>query len=62
MLDIWPGQVNVASSPEAGMPETRPGASGTVERRSWEFDWSALGAAYDFAHDLALVRANVPVG
>ncbi len=30
-----------------------------VERRSWEFDWNALAKAYDWAHDLALVRAGV---
>lgn len=30
-----------------------------VEQRSWEFDWSELGKAYDWAHDLALVRAGV---
>jgi len=30
-----------------------------VERRSWDFDWSILGAAYDHAHDLALIRAGV---
>ncbi len=30
-----------------------------VERSSWEFDWTILGAAYDHAHDLALVRAGV---
>jgi glycogen(starch) synthase len=28
-----------------------------VERRSWEFDWSNLGKAYDWAHDLAMARA-----
>lgn len=28
-----------------------------VERRSWEFDWSELGKAYDWAHDLALIRS-----
>jgi hypothetical protein len=28
-----------------------------VEARSWEFDWSKLGQAYDWAHDLAMVRA-----
>lgn len=28
-----------------------------VERRSWEFDWSRLGAAYHTAHDAALERA-----
>jgi glycogen(starch) synthase len=27
-----------------------------VEKRSWEFDWSRLGAAYHAAHDLALER------
>ncbi|HVU63121.1 MAG TPA: glycosyltransferase [Phycisphaerales bacterium] len=30
-----------------------------VERCSWDFDWSVLGAAYDHAHDLALIRAGV---
>jgi glycogen(starch) synthase len=30
-----------------------------VERSSWNFDWSVLGAAYDHAHDLALIRAGV---
>ena len=30
-----------------------------VERSSWDFDWSVLGAAYDHAHDLALIRAGV---
>lgn len=30
-----------------------------VERRSWDFDWEELGKAYDWAHDLALVRAGV---
>jgi glycogen(starch) synthase len=29
-----------------------------VERRSWEFDWSRLGAAYHRAHDLALERVE----
>lgn len=29
-----------------------------VERRSWEFDWSNLGRAYDWAHDLAMARAG----
>ncbi len=29
-----------------------------VERRSWEFDWSSLGKAYDWAHDLAMARAG----
>ncbi|MGE3108504.1 MAG: glycogen synthase, partial [Phycisphaerales bacterium] len=28
-----------------------------VEKRSWEFDWKILGQAYDWAHDLAMVRA-----
>lgn len=28
-----------------------------VERRSWDFDWSVLGKAYDWAHDLAMVKA-----
>jgi glycogen(starch) synthase len=28
-----------------------------VEQRSWEFDWGTLGKAYDWAHDLAMVRA-----
>jgi glycogen synthase len=32
-----------------------------VERRSWEFDWNVLGAAYDWAHDLALARAAAEV-
>lgn len=32
-----------------------------VERSSWEFDWNALGRAYDWAHDLALVRAAADV-
>lgn len=32
-----------------------------VERRSWEFDWSALAQAYDWAHDLAMVRAAASV-
>ncbi len=32
-----------------------------VERSSWDFDWSVLGAAYDHAHDLALIRAGVNV-
>jgi len=27
-----------------------------VEQRSWEFDWGTLGKAYDWAHDLAMVR------
>jgi glycogen(starch) synthase len=27
-----------------------------VEKRSWEFDWSRLGAAYHAAHDMALSR------
>jgi glycogen(starch) synthase len=27
-----------------------------VERRSWEFDWSKLGRAYNDAHDMALTR------
>lgn len=30
-----------------------------VERRSWEFDWHELAKAYDWAHDLALVRAGI---
>jgi len=30
-----------------------------VERRSWEFDWTMLGRAYDWAHDLAMVKAAV---
>lgn len=30
-----------------------------VERRSWEFDWTMLGRAYDWCHDLAMVRAAV---
>ena len=29
-----------------------------VEARSWEFDWTRLGQAYDWAHDLAMVRAG----
>lgn len=29
-----------------------------VERRSWEFDWSRLGRAYDWAHDLAMARCG----
>ena len=37
----------------------RIGLRNEVERSSWEFDWSVLGAAYDHAHDLALVRAGV---
>ena len=28
-----------------------------VEARSWEFDWTKLGQAYDWAHDLAMVRS-----
>lgn len=28
-----------------------------VEARSWEFDWAKLGQAYDWAHDLAMVRS-----
>ncbi len=28
-----------------------------VEARSWEFDWAKLGQAYDWAHDLAMIRA-----
>ncbi len=28
-----------------------------VERRSWDFDWSRLARAYDWAHDLAMARA-----
>jgi glycogen(starch) synthase len=28
-----------------------------VERHSWDFDWSVLGKAYDWAHDLAMARA-----
>lgn len=28
-----------------------------VERRSWEFDWTSLVRAYDWAHDLAMIRA-----
>ena len=28
-----------------------------VERRSWEFDWTMLGRAYDWSHDLAMARA-----
>lgn len=31
-----------------------------VERRSWEFDWSNLGRAYDWAHDLAMARVGAP--
>ncbi len=27
-----------------------------VEHRSWEFDWSKLARAYDWAHDLAMAR------
>lgn len=27
-----------------------------VENRSWVFDWSKLGRAYDWAHDLAMAR------
>jgi len=30
-----------------------------VERRSWEFDWTMLGRAYDWSHDLAMARAAV---
>lgn len=33
-----------------------------VERRSWEFDWTKLGRAYDWAHDLAMVRAACGLG
>ncbi|MBL8764355.1 MAG: glycogen synthase [Phycisphaerae bacterium] len=33
-----------------------------VERRSWEFDWSRLGRAYDWTHDLALARAGAERG
>lgn len=33
-----------------------------VERRSWEFDWSRLGRAYDWAHDLAMARAGAAHG
>ncbi|MCC6321739.1 MAG: glycosyltransferase [Phycisphaerales bacterium] len=29
-----------------------------VEKRSWAFDWSELGKAYDWAHDLAMARAG----
>jgi glycogen(starch) synthase len=29
-----------------------------VERHSWEFDWSKLGKAYDWAHDLAMARTG----
>lgn len=29
-----------------------------VERRSWDFDWSRLGQAYNWAHDLAMARAG----
>jgi glycogen synthase len=32
-----------------------------VERSSWEFDWTSLAKAYDWAHDLALVRAAADV-
>jgi glycogen(starch) synthase len=32
-----------------------------VERRSWEFDWSVLGKAYDWSHDLAMARAGAGV-
>jgi glycogen(starch) synthase len=32
-----------------------------VERRSWEFDWSILGKAYDWSHDLAMARAAAGV-
>lgn len=28
-----------------------------VERSSWEFDWNILARAYDWAHDLAMVRS-----
>lgn len=30
-----------------------------VERHSWAFDWSTLGKAYDWAHDLAMARSGV---
>jgi glycogen(starch) synthase len=33
-----------------------------VEKRSWAFDWSELGKAYDWAHDLAMARAGVGAG
>ena len=29
-----------------------------VERRSWDFDWSHFGRAYDAAHEVALYRAT----
>jgi glycogen(starch) synthase len=32
-----------------------------VERRSWDFDWSRLGQAYHWAHDLAMARAAAGV-
>ena len=32
-----------------------------VERRSWEFDWGELGKAYDWSHDLALIKAGAAV-
>lgn len=31
-----------------------------VERRSWDFDWSHFGRAYDTAHEIALYRATRP--
>jgi glycogen(starch) synthase len=34
----------------------------TVERLSWEFDWSRLGANYHKAHDLALERETASRG
>lgn len=34
----------------------RIGMRNRVEHRSWEFDWSKLGRAYDWAHDLAMAR------
>ncbi len=30
----------------------------SVDKRSWDFDWSRLGVAYHRAHDLALERAS----
>lgn len=32
-----------------------------VERRSWDFDWSRLGQAYHWAHDLAMARSAAGV-
>ena len=39
----------------------RVAARNEVERRSWDFDWSRLGQAYHWAHDLAMARAAAGV-